>query len=70
MSRVQNKDDRRQGMNNKYSDMADNQLIAYAIEYASHWTGELSELVYALAVRVGVLAGRVKILEKEIDDCK
>ena len=57
-------------MNNKFSDMADNQLIAYAIEYASHWTGELSELVYELAVRVGVYAGRVKILEKEIDDCK
>lgn len=57
-------------MNNKYSDMADNQLIEYAREYSRQRKGEISELVYALAVRVGVLAGRVKILEKELDDGK
>jgi len=57
-------------MNNKYSDMTDSQLIEIAKEYSRHRAGELSELVYALAVRVGVLAGRVKILEKEIDDGK
>ena len=57
-------------MNNNFSDMADNQLIAYAIEYASHWTGELAELVYVLAGRVGVLSDRVKILEKGVDDGK
>ena len=57
-------------MNNKFSDMTDSQLIEYAKEYSRHRSGELSELVYALAVRVGVLAGRVKILEKELDDGK
>lgn len=57
-------------MNNKFSDMTDAKLIEYAKEYSSHRTGELSELVYELAVRVGVYAGRVKILEKEIDDGK
>jgi len=57
-------------MNKKFSDMTDSQLIEYAKEYSRHRSGELSELVYALALRVGVLAGRVKILEKEIDDGK
>lgn len=57
-------------MNNKFSDMTDAKLIEYAKEYSRHRSGEISELVYALAVRVGVLAGRVKILEKEIDDGK
>ena len=55
-------------MNNKFSDMTDSQLIECAREYSRQRKGELSELVYELAVRVGVLAGRVKILEKEIDD--
>lgn len=57
-------------MNNKFLDMTDSQLIEYAKEYSRHRSGEISELVYALAVRVGVYAGRVKILEKEIDDGK
>jgi len=51
-------------MNNKFSDMTDSQLIEITKEYSRHRSGELSELVYALAVRVGVYAGRVKILEK------
>lgn len=55
---------------NNFLDMTDSQLIEYAKEYSRQRKGEISELVYALAVRVGVLAGRVKILEKEIDDGK
>ena len=57
-------------MNNNFSEMTDAKLIEYAKEYSRHRSGEISELVYELAVRVGVYAGRVKILEKEIDDGK
>lgn len=56
-------------MKNRFEEMSDSELCKVLKEYAEKRNGEIAGLTYAAAVRIGVLAARVKVLE-EGDDRK
>ena len=43
--------------------MSDNDLARYLLDYARHRDGEIAALTRAAAIRIDVLAARVRILE-------
>ncbi len=54
-----------------YTDLSDNALEKKLRDYALFRKGELSDLCYAAALRIGKLSAEIKILmEKEADDGK
>ena len=59
-----------QERNNVFMMMTTKKLIKTLKEYALERSGEISDLTYAAAVRLGVLDARVKVLQKEEDDLK
>ena len=55
---------------NKYQKMSDSALEKELLKYSKERKGEIAELTYAAALRIGTLAGRLKVLEKMEDDGK
>ena len=43
--------------------MSDNDMARYLLDYARHRDGEIAALTRAAAIRIDVLAARVRILE-------
>lgn len=52
----------------KFQNMKDAELEKYLVEYSKDKKGEIAALTRAAALRIGVLSGRVRQLEKEVDD--
>lgn len=46
--------------------MSDNDLARYLLDYARHRDGEIAALTRAAAIRIDVLAARVRILEGKV----
>lgn len=56
--------------NNSYLDMSTTKLIKTLKEYSQARSGEIADLTYVAAVRLGVLDAKIKKLEREEDDWK
>ena len=52
---------------NRFMDMSDGALEKVLKDYSTIRKGEISDLAYAASVRIGVLSGRVRILEDELE---
>lgn len=46
--------------------MSDNDLARYLLDYARHRDGEIAALTRAAAIRIDVLAARVRILDGKV----
>lgn len=57
-------------MANSFLNMSDKNLERMLYDYAKARKGEISDLTYAAAIRIGTLAGKIKELEREEDDLK
>lgn len=53
-----------------FQDMSDANLERTLYDYSKTRSGEIADLTRAAAIRIGVLAARIKMLERGEDDCK